>query len=218
MLFETLKIWRDLDARPGPANMAVDESLMRLVGEEAVLRLYHWAGDWVSLGYFQSLKEARELFGHGPGYVRRWTGGGIVDHRGDLTYTLAIPRGHDLAGSRGNESYCAIHREIARCLGEGGIACALTPEDSARETPACFDKPVAWDLLGKGGEKVAGAGQRRSRWGILHQGSVRAEAGALDELGRFLSPGGREVGPEVAAGWEALVEKYASPEWRERIA
>ena len=218
MLFETLKIWRDDEARSGPANMAVDEALMRSVDEVAVLRLYHWAGDWVSLGYFQSLAEARELFGQGPGYVRRWTGGGIVDHRADLTYTLAIPRGHDLAGSRGNESYCAIHREIAHCLGEGGIACELTAEDSAKETSACFDKPVAWDLLGEGGEKLAGAGQRRSRWGILHQGSVQADAGALDDLGRFLGRDCREAGPELAVGWEALLEKYASAGWRERIA
>lgn len=217
MLFEKLIVWRDEPPRPGPENMAVDEALMRAVGEVAVLRLYHWEGDWVSLGYFQSLGEARRIFGERPDYVRRWTGGGVVDHREDLTYTLAIPRGHELAGRRGNESYCAIHREIAKCLGEGGIPCGLTREDSPAATSACFEKPVAWDLLGAAGEKLAGAGQRRSRWGVLHQGSVMARKGSLDRLGEFL--GGRldEGNLSLAPGWQDLVGKYASRGWQQRV-
>jgi lipoate-protein ligase A len=217
MLFDELIVWHDHLARSGPENMAVDEALMRSLGDRAVLRIYHWEGDWVSLGYFQGLARARALFGEEPGYVRRWTGGGVVDHRGDLTYTLAIPRGHELAGRRGNESYCAIHREIAKCLGEGGIPCGLTREDSPAETAACFEKPVAWDLLGAGGEKLAGAGQRRSRWGVLHQGSVRANRGSLAQLGSFLGARLVEGDLSLADGWEDLVDRYASPAWRERV-
>ena len=46
----------DPDARPGPENMAVDECLLEELGEVPVLRIYDWAGDWVSLGYFQGQK------------------------------------------------------------------------------------------------------------------------------------------------------------------
>ena len=215
MLFEKLLVWRDETPRSGPENMAVDERLLESLDGEAILRIYSWEGPWVSLGYFQSLKLARDLFGDEPDYVRRWTGGGVVDHRNDLTYTLAIPRGHEMAGRRGSESYCAIHRVIAKCLGEGGLPCGLTPEDSSAETVACFEKPVAWDLLGENGEKIAGAGQRRSRYGVLHQGSVQAPAGALDELSDFLSRKSARFQNVSVDGWKDRETKYASTSWLE---
>ncbi|MGB0144306.1 MAG: lipoyl protein ligase domain-containing protein [Akkermansiaceae bacterium] len=216
MLFEKLLVWRDETPRSGPENMAVDEWLLESLDGEAIFRIYSWEGPWVSLGYFQSLKLARDLFGDEPDYVRRWTGGGVVDHRNDLTYTLAIPRGHELAGRRGSESYCAIHRVIAKCLGEGGLPCGLTPEDSRTETVACFEKPVAWDLLGENGEKIAGAGQRRSRYGVLHQGSVQAPAGALDGLPHMLGGNCQPFAFEALLESESRVSKYASKGWLER--
>lgn len=217
MLFQSLKVWRDEVPKSGPESMAVDEWLMQSVGDTAILRLYSWDGDWASLGYFQSLAEARGIFGEGVNYVRRWTGGGIVDHRQDVTYTLVIPRSHELAGKRGNESYCAIHREIARCLGEGGIACDLTPVDSTHESSACFEKPVAWDLLGEDGRKLAGAGQRRSRQGVMHQGSVAADQESLHELGQFLADECLEFEVGAERPWAERVMKYASSSWLERI-
>jgi lipoate-protein ligase A len=39
----------------------------------------------------------------------------------------------------------------------------------------CFNNPVAFDLADTHGVKVAGAGQRRTRHGLLHQGSIRTE-------------------------------------------
>lgn len=217
MLFEQLKVWRDEIPRSGPENMAVDEWLMESVEECPVLRIYSWLGDWVSLGYFQSLGEARRIFGDDVNCVRRWTGGGIVDHRNDLTYTLAIPRSEELATTRGNESYCEIHRVIARCLGEGGIGCQLTGEDSPNDSAACFEKPVVWDLLDDDGSKIAGAGQRRTRWGILHQGSVAAQKGALDELGDFMSEEIERISPENPDLWNQKEVKYASEEWLNRV-
>ena len=87
-----------------------------------ILRFYEWEGDWVSLGYFQSLKEARGAWGEGLSYVRRWTGGGIVDHRYDATYSLVIPGAEPLARLRGGESYCLIHRALQGVLLDGGVA------------------------------------------------------------------------------------------------
>lgn len=48
MLFEELVVWRDLIPRSGPENMAIDCGLLTL--GKPVLRLYEWAGDWVSYG------------------------------------------------------------------------------------------------------------------------------------------------------------------------
>ncbi len=216
MLFQNLKVWRDEVPRSGPENMAVDQWLIENVGETPVLRIYRWEGDWVSLGYFQSLAEARKLFGDTPNYVRRWTGGGIVDHRTDSTYTLAIPRGEELATTRGSESYCAIHRQIAQCLGEGGIACQLTEVDSPNDSAACFENPVAFDLLDGDGAKLAGAGQRRTRWGILHQGSVAAAAGALDVFPSFLSNQSEAYMPDETARWREMAVKYRGNDWLSR--
>lgn len=218
MLFEQLIVWRDDFPRSGPENMAVDEWLLDSLEDIPVLRLYDWAGDWVSLGYFQSLAAARKTFGNEADYVRRWTGGGVVDHRYDLTYTLAIPRSHELAGRRGNESYCAIHREIAKCLGSGGIRCDLTVEDSTAESVACFEKPVAWDLLGEDGTKLAGAGQRRSRKGVLHQGSVLAEAGSLDGLAEQITGKCLQFEKASSSGWNDRIAKYAASDWLERVS
>jgi len=212
-----LKVWLDSIPRSGPENMAVDEWLMKEVGGVPVLRIYDWEAEWVSLGYFQSLAEAKRIFGKAPKYVRRWTGGGIVDHRDDLTYTLAIPREDELAKRRGSESYCAIHAEIARCLGEGGIACQLTEKDSTNQSAACFEKPVAWDLLGEDGRKLAGAGQRRTRWGILHQGSVAAKKEALKGFGGFLSDHCELIEPGEGGSWSEISTKYESEEWLTRV-
>ena len=216
MLFDNLLVWEDEVPRSGPANMAIDQWLLEAQNGQAVLRLYHWEGPWVSLGYFQSYREAQRLFGSDPRYVRRWTGGGVVDHRHDLTYTLAIPRAHELAGRRGNESYCEIHRVIAKCLGDGGMPCGLTSDDSTKDSVACFENPVAWDLLGENGEKVAGAGQRRSRHGILHQGSVHGPAGSLNRLPELLSENCEPFLPNDWDGWRSRVAKYSATDWLER--
>ncbi len=217
MLFERIQVWRDRELRSGPENMAIDQWLIENLGEVPVLRIYEWRGDWVSLGYFQSLAEARRIFGNEPEYVRRWTGGGIVDHRGDQTYTLAIPRSLKLASARGGESYAAIHRELAKCLRERGLSCQLAERDSQRESAACFEKPVAWDLLECGGGKLAGAGQRRTRRGILHQGSVSVSKGLLDDLEDFLSDRSEVFSPGEMRGWEGKVERYRSADWLARV-
>lgn len=213
MIFDALEVWFDEEVRTGPENMAVDEWLLESVSEVPILRIYDWAGDWVSLGYFQSLKVAKEIFGEEPEYVRRWTGGGIVDHRVDVTYTLVMPRELAMARGRGCESYKAIHGAVAECLRKAGMLCELAACDHDGDSAACFEKPVAWDLLGAEGEKIAGAGQRRSRYGTLHQGSVIASKGALDDLPQMMSQQHEvvEFSPQVNS------DRYEAEAWLRRV-
>jgi len=190
--------------------MAVDEWLTTQAEEGPILRFYDWAGDWVSLGYFQSLEEGQRLFGNEVFYVRRWTGGGIVDHREDSTYTLVMPRAERATSLRGGEIYCAIHRAVVAALEAGGTNCELAVGDAGGESAACFERPVRWDVVAEG-KKVAGAGQRRGRWGILHQGSVM---GGVERLGDFLA--------KKVTVWESpqlgdLSERYGGDDWLKRV-
>ena len=70
--------------------MGVDEALLASAVRAGTtsLRLYGWAGPWLSLGYAQPLEpeHARQLEAAGVGWVRRVTGGRAVLHGADLTY------------------------------------------------------------------------------------------------------------------------------------
>lgn len=147
-------------------NMAVDEALLREV-KKPVLRIYEWNESAVSLGYFQSLALAPE----GRSFVRRYTGGGLVDHARDVTYTIVLPRDHPWMELSAPDSYCLIHRGVQAALAACGIESEIAPLASAIESDACFQKPVRFDIVAAG-HKLSGAAQRRTREGLLHQGSI----------------------------------------------
>ena len=159
--------WRLITHGPGsPArNMAVDEALLREI-REPVLRVYEWSVPAVSLGYFQPAA----LAGDRP-FVRRYTGGGLVDHAHDVTYTIVLPRTHPWLALSMPESYCQIHKGVQAALAACGIASELTPVAQPVESEACFQKAVPFDIVA-GESKLSGAAQRRTREGLLHQGSI----------------------------------------------
>ena len=162
--------WRLLIDEPAsPArNMAVDEALLREI-REPVLRIYEWAVPAVSLGYFQPFS----LAGDRP-FIRRYTGGGLVDHARDVTYTIVLPRAHPWLDLSAPESYCTIHRGVQAALAACGIESELTPSAATVESESCFAKPVKFDIVSskEGVGKLSGAAQRRTREGLLHQGSI----------------------------------------------
>src|SRR5277367_5383821 len=114
--------WRLLIHSPAsPArNMAVDEALLREV-RAPVLRLYEWNVQAVSLGYFQP----SALAGERP-FVRRYTGGGLVDHAHDVTYTIVLPRKHPWMELSMPESYRFVHNGVQAALAACGIESELT--------------------------------------------------------------------------------------------
>lgn len=179
-----VRLWYDGEKRSGPENMAVDEWLLE-TAQEPVMRVYGWRGEWGSLGYFMGFEEALASFPDiGLSWVRRWTGGGVVNHTEDWTYTLAVPKGEPLAGLRGAESYRMIHEALARVIAEEGATVRMSRGGDATGAAACFRNPVGYDLVDASGGKVAGAGQRRTRFGLLHQGSVAGKPGAADSAAR----------------------------------
>jgi lipoate-protein ligase A len=179
-LFGKLTLWLDARKRPGPEAMAVDEWLVEST-KVPVLRVYGWQGNWGSLGYFGKISEARAALPE-LDWVRRWTGGGLVDHRADWTYTLAAPAGEKICKLRGAESYRLIHAALAGALEAEGIDARLSSGDQQTGAALCFRNPVGYDLVDGAGRKLAGAGQRRTKCGLLHQGSLALPcAGAAGE-------------------------------------
>ncbi|MEM9237053.1 MAG: hypothetical protein AAGB14_09755, partial [Verrucomicrobiota bacterium] len=201
-----------------PTNMAVDEWLLRHV-ETPVLRVYGWEPGWGSYGYFVPDEEAAAVM---PGLqrVRRWTGGGIVDHRNDWTYTLVVPRADPLAELKGGESYRLIHEALVAALREEGVDCRLSGERTVARGGECFGLAVEHDVIDADGKKLAGAGQRRTAGGLLHQGSVAGcQSPSLGpRLADLLSESCQEVTLEIPNTTIAasIGSRYGRSEWQLR--
>ncbi|MDZ4816785.1 MAG: lipoate--protein ligase family protein [Verrucomicrobiota bacterium] len=163
-------LWRLISDGPHSpsANMARDEALWRL-SPVPVLRFYRWAVPCFSIGYFQRVTECGIPVG--VSFVRRPTGGGVVDHSSDFTYTISLPPDHFLAQARAAESYRQVHEAVALGLRKSGIDANLAPCCARRTSTACFENPVKFDLM-LGTQKIGGSAQRRTKWGLLLQGSL----------------------------------------------
>ncbi len=219
MLFEDLVRLDDPEPHSAALNMAIDEALLR-AAEKPLLRCYRWERAATSFGYFGKHADVARQSSTCD-LVRRWTGGGVVPHGEDFTYSLIIPRGHQVHSLRTAESYRAVHAIIADVLGAVGRGVSLADSASPAASAACFESPVQHDLL-IGAIKVAGAAQRRTQYGLLHQGSI--QMGSLPgEFGRALASAfatqvsTRWLTTETVAKAEHLVtEKYGTDAWLRR--
>lgn len=217
MLFDELTQLHDPEPHGGPLNMAIDEILLRCANRP-LLRVYRWAQPAVSFGYFSRHElvaarwKTREL-------VRRWTGGGEVLHGEDCTYTLIIPRSHPYSRIGAVESYRAIHHAMASLFAESHLAPSAEPKISE----SCFDNPARFDLI-VAGRKAAGAAQRRTAQGILHQGSIDHPTATFPDfagrLGAALAARTFEetISRETLAAAKELAEtKYGTEAWLRRL-
>ncbi|MBK8040299.1 MAG: lipoate--protein ligase family protein [Verrucomicrobiaceae bacterium] len=170
-MFDCLILHFDPLPHAGGWNMAADQAWLEQ-STEAVLRVYRWDRPTVTIGYAQSLPKLAEAL---PGWpvVRRWTGGGVVLHENDFTYSVIVPAGHPWAETRPLDSYQIIHDSLAKALVSAGFSgCRLAGPEDLIENPFCFVAPALHDVV-RGKVKIAGAGQRRGKLGLLHQGSVQ---------------------------------------------
>ena len=227
---ETWDFWDDSAHEPA-LNMAFDEALLATAAarERPLLRFYEWDRPAVTIGYVQRFDAAPTGFA----VVRRPTGGGIVYHDVDFTYSVIIPPEHWLSGLDRTHSYRWINRAVQAGLHRCRMTAALADAEIAgtvdRLTMICFANPTRYDIL-MDGRKVAGSAQRRTRQGILHQGSLHF-GGPLpmdrDILGRALTEGFRTTlhltlqpftaDADLCRLAETMrTEKYAKPAWNRR--
>jgi lipoate-protein ligase A len=163
-------------------NMAQDEALLELAADvgHPVLRFYGWAERAASFGYSQRFSEMARATSLRP-LVRRPTGGGLVPHDADWTYSLVFPPQHPWYRFRATDSYQLIHEWIRDAFAKLDVPTTLAPCCQKEIPGQCFVGAEKFDLLWHG-KKIAGAAQRRTRQGLLAQGSVQPPPIGLSRL------------------------------------
>ncbi len=215
MLFD--EVMEVIDAEPHSAalNMAIDEILLRSV-HTPLLRFYRWSRPAISFGYFGKWDAVITAWPTRD-IVRRWTGGGVVPHGEDVTYSLVVPREHRFFTLSPQASYATIHEQVACALG----VAVLAGESAPKVSDACFENAARHDVV-MGGRKVAGAAQRRTKHGLLHQGSIQClGAGRMIESDLRKAFAAQIHGVPIALetlsqASRLAEEKYASAEWMRR--
>ena len=167
--------WLLLNSGPtAPAlNMAWDEALLEHAAHlgKPILRLYGWTDPAATFGYFQRHAEIAAATSLRP-LIRRPTGGGLVPHDRDWTYSLAVPPAHPWHQLRAVDSYRAMHGWVVEAFRRIGIPTTLA--DCCRKVAPgqCFQGWEKFDVLWHD-RKIGGAAQRRNRMGLLIQGSIQ---------------------------------------------
>jgi lipoate-protein ligase A len=154
-------------------NMALDEALLEAMPrlQKPVLRFYGWTEPAATFGYFQKFSEVAAATKLRP-LIRRPTGGGIVPHDADWTYSTVFPPGHEWHSLKAEESYRRIHDWLRLAFAELTVETELAPCCKKSLPGQCFVGHEKFDLLWHG-KKIAGAAQRRNKLGLLIQGSVQ---------------------------------------------
>jgi lipoyl(octanoyl) transferase len=226
-LFSSLHVYLDNSAHSAAMNMAIDEALLEQTVVPSI-RFYRWQSPALSFGYFGKFSDIASYTGKRD-LVRRWTGGGIVFHGDDLTYSIVIPVNDSAFGESSISIYEKIHRALADVLngiGEGAELAGSarfadrTPQRGV-PTNNCFANPVHADVM-INGRKVAGAAQRRTRRGLLQQGSIQGvhlDSGLAERFAEALSANrhARKINEEnLSRARELAQRKYGTDAWLHR--
>lgn len=190
----------DLPPQDVFGQMAADETLAALKPREFTVRFFDWSGGGVTFGYAQNVCDVERALppGTDKNYTRRPTGGGVVPHFSDLTFSCVFP---DEGVLRPGDIYRRLHGAVNAGLCLRGIG-ARPYQGKADYRPAdqngasrCFEKPVEQDLMA-GGRKILGGAIRRFGNTVLYQGSLQL-------------PGARERAKEL----ELVILRSLAAEW-----
>lgn len=261
-LFERVDVFNDFTPRSAAINMAIDEALFETAKIPSI-RFYRWNSPALSFGYFGKFADVADYAAERD-LVRRWTGGGIVFHGDDLTYSIMIPAQDAVFAQSSAFIYAAIHSALRDVLNVDCQRAELAPaaevavtdsENSSRadrgynpsscshapvarptaQWPACHDgpqgrgysrhlcfaNPVSADVM-IDSRKIAGAAQRRTRAGLLHQGSIQhvdLGNGLAERFASELSAScvGRKLDDDILnRAHEIAARKYETRDWLQR--
>jgi len=163
---------------PGSMNMAVDEYLFRSLGQtpQTYVRFYQWERPTASLGYSQAVEKVVDLDfcrRNGIDVVRRITGGKLVLHWREITYSISSSDGQAFSSTLA-ESYRLISGGLICGLKKMGLKARLAdppPASYSKGNMPCFSYP-ARDEIEVDGKKIVGSAQKRMGARFLQHGSI----------------------------------------------
>ncbi len=184
--------WRFIDTPKlcAKENMKFDKSLLEQ-GEPS-FRLYTWKENSFTLGRSQK-QENIEKFG--DDWARRETGGGLLLHGCDVSYSITLPIEllENKSVKKSYEYLCSFLLHFYKQLGLH-VEYAKDINIELSKSFFCQKGFEPYDMICNG-KKIGGNAQRRTRTTILQHGSIplkkdtREYAGySLEEFGVDLSP------------------------------
>jgi len=195
--YTNIKQWRLIDTglREGAWNMAVDEALLKCYTQEnmPILHLYRWE-NFISLGRFSAIEKSvdvKQLKKNNIGCVRRISGGGILVHGSDLSYSLILPRNICKEGLKANYRYWCT---FLLCLYEklGLKACFVQELGLERKySNICLAGHEPYDIAIEG-KKIGGNAQRYTRNVLFQHGSIPMQLNETIFDSLFLEESGME--------------------------
>lgn len=162
-------------------NMQADDEKLKTLSPASlpVLRFYEWERPAATFGYFVNPWEyfdPRGVLTYNLQLAKRPTGGGIIFHLEDLAFSLIVPATHSFYKQNTLHIYQEINSHILEAIVKTAKSIepnyfSLQSHHSNCNRGFCMAQATVYDILIEG-RKVGGAAIRKTRQGLLYQGSI----------------------------------------------
>lgn len=215
--------WTILDTgcKSAEENMEIDASLLDSIGEQSapILHLYDWIGKSATYGCLTKPEEFLNIHAmqeEGIALAKRPTGGGILFHIWDIAFSVLIPKTSSLFSLDTLKRYASINSAVLQAvktfLGPS-YELDLIPIDFFPLSPPCqkfcMAQPTKYDVLYQG-KKIVGAAQRKTKSGLLHQGTISLLRPDVELIKKVLLKEKQEVAYAMGMHTFTLLDKDAS--------
>jgi len=160
-------------------QMACDEILCETMPEKYILRFFNWEKPGITFGFAQRYKNIIDILSDEHknfDITRRPTGGGIVIHETDITFSFIFYSPEEFNPKK---TYNKIHSAIFEEYKQNDIKIDIANISNSNyniNNPImeCFKKPVEMDLT-YNGKKILGGALRKFSDYMLYQASLQFE-------------------------------------------
>ncbi|NOX15136.1 MAG: lipoate--protein ligase family protein [Epsilonproteobacteria bacterium] len=181
--------WRFVDSpRLGAKeNMAIDESLLSKCQDEPIFRVYSWEENSFTIGRFQKIEDIKDWQRYGKNWAKRVTGGGLLLHGFDLSYSIILPT--KLLGKKSvKQSYEYLCEFLLNFYKKLGLETNWAKDifaNSLSHSSFCQEGFEPYDII-IDGKKIGGNAQKRTKKLILQHGSIPLKTDSREHAGHSL--------------------------------
>lgn len=179
-----LATWRIIDMGPldPVSNMAFDEAILRgyeLYNSPPTLRIYGWQPAGISIGYSQDPDQMLDMTRcrrDSMPVVRRITGGGMIVHADEITYSFVASKADLGLSAHVASSYKIVAQFLMKFYKTLGIDADFAHDAASKDTlgaptALCFAGREKYDIV-VSGKKIGGSAQKRIKDVIFQHGSI----------------------------------------------